>query len=442
MAGQHRSADGGPESLGITYGEGLLEAQAAQLPSGVRLLAWLQALGRGSWLLVGIAVLVAIILFVLGLVSDLLIPLIFAAILASILVPLVDRLERWHVSRRWGSPLVVLLVLATVLVVFWLVISQIIHQGSQILDKLTAGIDTAGSGAGLSQADQEQAAKIAGQIVVVMGEGVLKGLGSVTVLIVAVVVGVFFMFFLMKDWRFFYGGAARQLTTLFGLPAGVGDRILSDAVHSFRGYAWGLTIIGVMNGAVVGVGALLLGVPLAGAIAIVTFVTSYIPFFGAFFAGAFAVLIALGAKGIGVAVAMLAIVLLSQNTLQNLLEPFAFGRALAMHPLLIMLVSTGGALLFGVLGATLAPPLTAVAIRTVGVLRDANVIPGPAPPPTAATAPEAMAPAEAMASAPATAPMAPAEVAPAPATAPTAPATEGSPPEPEDPGVAVAADAE
>jgi hypothetical protein len=56
---------------------------------------------------------------------------------------------------------------------------------------------------------------------------------------------------------------------------------------------------------------------------IVTFVTSYIPFFGAFLAGAFAVLIALGAKRLSVALAMLAITLLASNSLQNLLEPVA-----------------------------------------------------------------------------------------------------------------------
>jgi hypothetical protein len=86
-----------------------------------------------------------------------------------------------------------------------------------------------------------------------------------------------------------------------------------------------------MNGLVVGLGALLFGVPLAGPIAIVTFMTSYIPFFGAFFAGAFAVLVALGAKGLSVALVMLAITLLANNTLQNLLEPVAFGRTLRLR---------------------------------------------------------------------------------------------------------------
>ena len=118
----------------------------------------------------------------------------------------------------------------------------------------------------------------------------------------------------------------------WGFRTAWGRQIVADTVHSFRGYAWGLTIIGLMNGTVVGLGALLFGVPLAGPIAIVTFVTSYIPFFGAFFAGAFALLIALGAKGLSVALAMLAITLLANNTLQNLLEPVAFGRTLRLHP--------------------------------------------------------------------------------------------------------------
>jgi putative heme transporter len=124
-----------------------------------------------------------------------------------------------------------------------------------------------------------------------------------------------------------------------------------------------------MNAVVVGLGAVLLGVSLALPIAIVTFVTSYIPFF----AGAFAVLISLGAQGVSVAVAMLAITLLTNNTLQNLLEPVAFGRTLRLHPLVVMLVTTAGTLLFGVLGATLAAPVTAVTLRTIDLLREAEL---------------------------------------------------------------------
>jgi predicted PurR-regulated permease PerM len=157
--------------------------------------------------------------------------------------------------------------------------------------------------------------------------------------------------------------------------AGVGQQIVSETVHSFRGYARGVTIIGLMNGVVIGLGAAVLGVPLVLPIAILNFVTSYIPFYGAFFAGAFAVLIALGANGIGVALAMLAITLLTNNTLQNLLEPLVFGKTLRLHPLVVMLVTTAGTLLFGLLGATLAAPVTAVAMRTIDLLRGTGRFP-------------------------------------------------------------------
>ena len=56
-----------------------------------------------------------------------------------------------------------------------------------------------------------------------------------------------------------------------------------------------------------------LGVPLAGTIAVVTFITAYVPFVGAFVAGAFAVMIALGAKGTSTALIMLVIVLLANG---------------------------------------------------------------------------------------------------------------------------------
>jgi putative heme transporter len=354
-----------------------------QLP-GLRLPDWFQTLGRGAWLLVGIAVLLAIAFFLLGLISDLVIPLVFAAILAAIFVPLVDRLERLRVPRWLGAPLVVLLAIGVVSGITWMVVAGLLGQGREILAQVTAGLEEAGSLPGVAELDTEQAVRTLGELVQTLASGLLSGLGSVTVLIVGIVTGLFILLFLMKDWQLVTDGTADQLAALLGLPDRVGRQIVSDTVHSFRGYAWGLTIVGLMNGAVVGLGALLLGVPLAGPIAVVTFVTSYIPFFGAFFAGAFAVLVALGAKGLSVALAMLAITLLANNTLQNLLEPVAFGRTLRLHPLVVLLVTTAGTLLFGVLGATLAAPVTAVTLRTISLLGDAGLFGVAVTPPAAA----------------------------------------------------------
>jgi predicted PurR-regulated permease PerM len=104
---------------------------------------------------------------------------------------------------------------------------------------------------------------------------------------------------------------------------------------------------------------------------LVSFITSYVPYLGAFVAGAFAVLIAYGSGGLGVALAMLAIVLLANNTIQNLVEPFAFGTRLRLHPLAVLITVTTGTLLFGVMGAILAAPLTSAGVNAYRQLRDA-----------------------------------------------------------------------
>jgi predicted PurR-regulated permease PerM len=78
--------------------------------------------------------------------------------------------------------------------------------------------------------------------------------------------------------------------------------------------------VAAFNAVVVGVGALILDVPLAGTIAVVTFVTAYVPVVGAFISGAFAVLLALGAEGSQTALIMLVIVILANGLLQNIVH--------------------------------------------------------------------------------------------------------------------------
>ena len=66
---------------------------------------------------------------------------------------------------------------------------------------------------------------------------------------------------------------------------------------------------------------------------------------------------------------MLAVVLLAQNTLQNLLEPKAFGSQVRLRPLVVLPAVSAGTILLGVFGAILAAPLTSVALRTIADLR-------------------------------------------------------------------------
>ena len=340
----------------------------------VRVPSWLDALGRGSWMVLGMIALATVTVLLLGVVSSLLIPLVAAAIIAAIIVPLVERLVRWHVSRWLSAALVLLLGLAIVLAVVVVVVRGIIDQADEIAAQATAAARQAHS-AEPAVPDSERLGDVASATTRVLLGGFLTGaLGSAVGLFVGAVMGVFILLFLLKDWSGIVGWTGRHV----GLPEPLGARLVDSAIQAFRAYARGLTLIGVANATVIGVGMLLFRVPLAGTIALVTFFGSYVPYIGAFASGAFAVVIAYGAGGLPLATVSLAIVLLAQNTLQNLLEPKAFGSQLRLHPLVVLIVVSAGTLLFGVFGAILAAPMTSVAVHTAGDLREAGAFGEPA----------------------------------------------------------------
>jgi predicted PurR-regulated permease PerM len=195
----------------------------------------------------------------------------------------------------------------------------------------------------------------------------------------------FSTFMLLKDGPLL----RRWVNSHMSVPHVIADTITGRVIRSVRMYFLGTTIVAAFNALVVGLGSVLLGVPLAGTIAVVTFVTAYIPFIGAFVSGAFAVVLALGAKGTTTAVIMLIIVLLANGLLQNIVSPIAMGATLRMNPLLILVVTISAGAFFGTAGLILAAPLTAAAIHISGDLakvrraqaREPATTPAPAPPP-------------------------------------------------------------
>ena len=135
-----------------------------------------------------------------------------------------------------------------------------------------------------------------------------------------------------------------------------------------------LTIIAGFTATLVGITAVIFGVPLAGTIAVVTFLGGYIPYFGAWIAGAFAVLIAIGGAGTEAAIAMAVICLLGNGALQQMVQPIAFGATLGIHPLAVLIVTIAGGCLFGMIGLVLAAPLTSAIVHISHELARAQVV--------------------------------------------------------------------
>ena len=154
------------------------------------------------------------------------------------------------------------------------------------------------------------------------------------------------------------------------MPEAVGAVVTGNVAKSLRSYFVGVSIIAAFNGVVIGAAALIVGVPLAGTIAVVTLVGAYIPFVGAWVAGAFAVLIALGTTGTDAAVVMAVVSLLANSVLQQLIQPLVMGATLGINPLVVLVVTIGAGALFGMIGLTLAAPLTSAAVHIVNELRE------------------------------------------------------------------------
>jgi predicted PurR-regulated permease PerM len=148
-----------------------------------------------------------------------------------------------------------------------------------------------------------------------------------------------------------------------GVPHDIGHTITGRTLQSLRGYFVGVTAVAVFNAVVIGLGAWILGVPEVGAIMLINFVAAYIPYLGAWSAGAFTVLIALGSEGSGTAITMAVVVLLANGILQQLVQPLAYGAALGIHPLAVLIVTIAGGSLFGTIGLILAAPLTSAIVK-------------------------------------------------------------------------------
>jgi len=143
----------------------------------------------------------------------------------------------------------------------------------------------------------------------------------------------------------------------------LGDGAVEDAVWSVRRYFYALTVTSLVTAVVIGLTAAVVGVPLAFSIALVTFITSYVPYVGAFVSGAFAVLIALGAGGISDALIILAVILVVQMVIQPILQNRMTASELDIHPVVSFGSTIVGGVFAGVLGAMLSAPLVAMIIK-------------------------------------------------------------------------------
>jgi predicted PurR-regulated permease PerM len=141
-------------------------------------------------------------------------------------------------------------------------------------------------------------------------------------------------------------------------------------------------IVAAVDAIGIGLGAAILGVPLAVPIAVLVFLGAFVPIVGALVTGVVAVLVALVSKGFIIAVIMLGVVIAVQQLEAHVLQPFLLGRAVEVHPLAVILSIGAGVLVAGIVGALFAVPLVAVGHVVAEYLREHPPEPQRGSPPT------------------------------------------------------------
>jgi predicted PurR-regulated permease PerM len=318
---------------------------------------WVRDLGLMAWFLVGVAILIVGLTWLLSLTSTITIPVAVGAILATVAGPLVGKMHGRGIHRAIGAAIVLLGFLALGVLIFLLVVGGLSEQSSEIKSSLNEAVDKVESWANDAGVDSssttdnaKSGASTSGKTLL---QGVVDGIQGLTSL-------VFFLtfrfptFFLLKD-----GPIVRRFVDRHLVSGERRDRT-GNVIRSLRRYFSGL-IVDVQRGRLARGRAP--GCPLAGTIAVVVFVTAYIPFIGAFISGAFAVLLTLSSQGTTAALIMLVVVILANGLLQNIVQPIAFGATLDLNPLVVLIVTIGFGSLFGMIGMILAAPLTSAGIH-------------------------------------------------------------------------------
>ncbi|MFF3839075.1 AI-2E family transporter [Streptomyces sp. NPDC001930] len=190
-----------------------------------------------------------------------------------------------------------------------------------------------------------------------MVTAIATGVGTVFNGVVTAFLALFLMFFFLKDGPRFIPWLTRQLPGRLAVDVPVVAERSWDTLGAFvRSQAF----VGLIDAVLIGVGLWILDVPLVLPLAVLTFVTAFVPIVGALFAGLVAVLIALVSNGVTDALIVLAIIVVVQQLEGNVFQPMIQSRGLGLHAAVVLLAVTLGGSLAGIVGSLLAVPVAAL----------------------------------------------------------------------------------
>lgn len=293
-------------------------------------------------------------------------PILLAIVLSTVLWPFAGWMQRKRVPPALAAGLAMLGFLAVLSGVIAAIAPSVVNQSTELANKAIEGLHKVQAwitGPPLNvrpeQIDQAVSAmtsKLQSSATMV-AQGVFSGVSTAGSMLITMMLVLVLTFFFIKDGPRFLPWL-RQTT---GNPASRHfETVATRMWETLGGFIRTQAKVAMIDAVFIGAGLFILGVPLAGALAVITFFGAFVPIVGAFVAGGLAVLIALVGNGLTTALFVLILILVVQQLEGNVFSPMMQSKSMNLHPAIVLLAVTAGGSLWGIVGAFLAVPVAAV----------------------------------------------------------------------------------
>lgn len=179
---------------------------------------------------------------------------------------------------------------------------------------------------------------------------------AVTNIGIIIVLIPFILYYFLKDDKTIYQSMLKLFPEKKKKKA---DEILLNVDETLSKYIGGQLIVAVIIGVLTFIGYLIIGMPNALILSIITMVTSFIPFIGPILGIVPAVLIGI-TTNLFMVVKILLVLVITQQLEGNIIQPKIQGSRLSIHPLMVIIVVLSSVMLFGFFGALFAVPVYTV----------------------------------------------------------------------------------
>ncbi|MEH3142897.1 MAG: AI-2E family transporter [Mycobacterium kyogaense] len=325
----------------------------------------LQSVASASLRFVAVAAALWVLSWVIGKTWVILLPVALALILCTVLWPPVRWLRGKGLPPAPAALLVLVAAVAVLAGIIAAVTPAIVNQAGELAEQATAGVVQVrdwlgGPPLNISDAQLNSAVDAINDTLnsssAKIAAGLFTGVGAATSALVTVFTAIVVAFFFLKDGP----GFLPWLRHVAGMPAAPHlAEVMQRVWATLGGFIRTQALVSLVDAVLIGIGLVILGVPLAYALAILTFIGGFVPIVGAFVAGGLAVLVALVANGPVNALIVLGIIVAVQQLEGNVLQPWLQSKSMKLHAVIVLLAVTLGASTFGVIGAFLAVPVAA-----------------------------------------------------------------------------------